>query len=470
MTPFARKLPAEDETRRLRRCLGALDLTFLGVGNMIGTGIFVLTGVAAATQAGPAVVLSFVVAGIACAFVAFAYAELAASIGGCGGAYGYAYAAFGELPAWLAGWNLVFCLGAALAAVANGWSGYFDNALQALGVHLPAALAKGAAAGGVVNVPASGIILLLMVTLFSGVRQSARLNRFIVIAKLLALALFLAVAVRHLRPSFWHPFMPYGWFAQTQGGATVGVLAAASLVFFAYRGFQNVSVAVEEARNPQRDVPIAVLASLAICTIIYLLVAGALTGIAPWSALNNSSPIAYALLRLGYGWGSALVAAGVIVGLTSTMLVLYYALTRSLFAMARDGLLPDFFAVLSPRTQTPVNAILLAGVGMAAIAGIAPLATLAQLTNAGTLVEFVMVCVGVIVLRRRQGISRVFRTPGGIVIPLLGIASCTALMNFLPAAILSRYGICLAAGLAVYFLYAARRAASARGSLRQNPL
>jgi basic amino acid/polyamine antiporter, APA family len=470
LSAFARKLPSTDDSHRLRRCLNALDLTLLGVGNMIGTGIFVLTGVAAATQAGPAVVLSFVVAGITCAFVAFAYAELAASVGGCGGAYGYAYAAFGELPAWIAGWNLIFCLGTALAAVANGWSGYFDNALEALGLHLPDALIKGAAAGGVVNLPAAAIILVVMLTLFSGVKQSATVNNLIVAVKLLAIALFLAVAAFHLRPALWRPFMPFGWFGQTQGGSTAGILAAASLVFFAYRGFQNVSVAVEEARNPRRDIPIGVLASLAICTAIYLAVSGALTGIAPYQVLNNSSPIAYALLRLGYGWGSALVATGVIVGLTSTMLALYYALTRTLFAMGRDGLLPGVFSVLNSRTKTPINAVLLGGTVMAAIAGVAPLGALAQLANAGTLTEFIMVCVGVIVLRRRSGIVLSFRTPGGIFIPLLGIASCTALLNFLPPMILVRYAAYLAAGFAVYFLYAARRHRSARGALGENPL
>ncbi len=470
MRAFERKLPWADDFHRLRRSLSAIDLTLLGIGNMIGTGIFVLTGVAAATQAGPAVVLSFVVAGIACAFVAFAYAELAASIGGCGGAYGYAYAAFGELPAWIAGWNLIFCLATALGAVANGWSGYFENALDGMGLHLPDMLTKGAGSGGAVNLPAALIILLVMLTLFSRVKQSAMVNNLIVAVKLLAIALFLAVAAFNMHPAYWHPFMPYGWFAQTQTGSTAGILAAASLVFFAYRGFQNVSIAVEEASNPQRDIPIGVLASLAICTLIYLAVSGALTGIAPYPVLNNSSPVAFALLRLGYGWGSALVATGVIVGLTSTMLALYYALTRILFAMSRDGLLPGFFSVVHSRTKTPMNAVLLCGTAMAAIAGLAPLAALAQLANAGTLAEFILVCVGVIVLRRRSTIVLSFRTPGGILIPLLGIASCTALLNFLPPMILVRYAAYLAAGFAVYFLYTARRPRSARGALGENPL
>ena len=468
MTPFARKLPPADERHQLRPCLSVFDLTFIGVGNMIGTGIFVLTGIAAATQAGPGLIISFVVAAIACGFVGFAYAELAASIGGCGAAYGYAYAAFGELPAWIAGWNLVFCFGSALAAVANGWSGYFVGALQALGMPLPVAIASGPATGGIVDLPAVVVILVLMAALLAGVKQSARLNRFIVMAKLGALAVFLAVAAFHLQTALWHPFLPYGWFTQKPDGSTAGVLAAASVVFFAYRGFQTVSFAVEEARHPQRDIPFAVLGSLTICTLIYFLVAGALTGIAPYRALNVSSPIAFALFRLGYDWGSALVAAGVIIGLTSTMLMIYYALTRIIFAIARDGLLPQFFSVLHPRSQTPVNAIIICGVIMATLAGLAPLTATAKLVNAGTLTEFVMVCAGVIVLRRRKDLVRPFRTPGGILIPLLGIASCTALLNFLPAVTLATYGAWLALGFALYFAYAARR--SARGALGENPL
>jgi APA family basic amino acid/polyamine antiporter len=468
LKPFARKLPSTDDSRRLRPCLNSFDLTFIGIGNMIGTGIFVLTGIAAANQAGPALILSFVAAGIACAFVAFAYAELAASIGGCGAAYGYAYAVFGELPAWMAGWNVLFCFGAALAAVANGWSGYFNNALEAFGIPLPPALAQGPAAGGFVNLPAVAIILLLMLALLAGVKQSANFNRVVVSVKLLALVIFLGVAAFHLQPALWHPFMPYGWFTHLPDGSTVGVLAAASVVFFAYRGFQTVSFAVEEARNPQRDIPLGVLGSLTICTVLYLAVAGALTGIAPYRVLNVSSPVAFALLRLGYNWGSALVAAGVIIGLTSTMLMIYYALTRMVFAMARDGLLPEFFAVLQPRSQTPVNAIVLGGLVLAAVAGTAPLGALAQLVNAGTLAEFILVCVAVILLRRRHGIVRPFRTPGGVVLPLLGIVSCAALLVFLPAVTLVRYALYMAAGLAVYFAYSAH--ASARRALGQNPL
>ncbi len=251
MNLFAKKLPAADEVHGLRRCLTAWDLTFMGIGQMIGTGIFVLTGVAAATQAGPAIILSFIIAGIACVFVAFAYAELASSVGGSGAAYGYAYAAFGELPAWTMGWNLAFGIATALAAVANGWSGYLNNALISMGLGIPDFLTKGPFAGGLINLPAVAIILTLMLALFAGVKQSARLNRAIVCAKLLAIAIFVGVAAFHVNPALWHPFMPFGWFSHRADGTTVGILAGASLVFFAYRGFPSVSIAPEEAQNPQ---------------------------------------------------------------------------------------------------------------------------------------------------------------------------------------------------------------------------
>ena len=458
MNLFRKKLPAGEDAQPLRRCLSATDLTFIGIGQMIGAGIFVLTGVAAATQAGPAIILSFVVAGIACAFVAFAYAELASCVGGCGGAYGYAYALFGEIIAWIIGWNLVFGLGIALAAVANGWSGYFSNALTAMGMGLPDVWTRGPVAGGILNVPAMAIILTIMLLLFAGVKQSAKTNTAIVFVKVTALIVFVTIAAFHVNSALWTPFMPYGWFSHTDDGRTVGVLAAASLVFFAYRGFQNVAIAVEEARNPQRDIPIGILTALFSTTVLYLAVAGLLTSIVPYNSLNVSSPVAFALLQLGINWGSALVAVGVIVGLTSTMLVIYYCLTRILFAMARDGLLPTFFSTIDPRTKTPLNATILCGVVTASIAGVTPIGTLVELVNAGTLAEFSLVCLGVIVLRFTQpNLPRPFRAPGGLILPVLGILSCGALLSFLPLATLGRFALWLGLGVVVYFAYAARR-------------
>lgn len=438
----------------LKRCLSAWDLTFLGIGAIIGTGIFVLTGIAAATQSGPAVVLSFVIAGIACAFAALAYAELASAVGGCGSAYGYSYAAFGELMAWIIGWDLLLEYGISVAAVANGWSGYFDNALAAIGIPLPEALTKAPSLGGIINLPASGIILLLMGLLIMGVKQSARTNNAMVFVKLLTITVFIGIAIFNVNPANWHPFMPFGWFETLPNGKTTGVLAGASMVFFAYVGFDAVSTATEETANPQRDVPIGLMSSLAICTVIYIVVSGLLTGIAHYTDLNVSSPVAQALHLIGFNWASALVSTGVIAGLTTVMLVLYYALTRIIFAMSRDGLLSPFFAAVNPKTQTPVRVIVLCGIIMSIIAGMVPLGELAELVNIGTLAAFVLVCFGVIVLRVRQPhLHRPFRNPLSPLFPILGMLSCGALMGFLPGITWLRFIIWLAIGLIVYFSY-----------------
>ncbi len=441
----------------LKKVLSAFDLTLLGIGAIIGTGIFVLTGVAAATQAGPAVVLSFVVAGTACAFAALAYAELASSVGGCGSAYGYSYAAFGELIAWIIGWDLILEYGVSVAAVANGWSGYFNNALTAIGYPLPEALTKGPFAGGIVNLPAVAIILALMAMLIIGIKQSARLNAAMVFVKILTIAVFIGVAVFHINPDNWSPFLPFGWFDHTAEGKTIGVLAAASLVFFAYVGFDAVSTAVEETRDPQKDVPKGILYSLIFCTLIYIVVSGLLTGILPYPELNVSSPVAFALQQIGVNWASALVATGVITGLTTVMLVLYYALTRIILAISRDGLLPSFFAKVDEKTHTPVRTTVLCGVVMAIMAGFIPLGTLAELVNIGTLAAFVLVCVGVIAMRRlHPDMPRPFKMPGGIVLPVMGMLSCGALIAFLPFDTHMRFVGWLGIGAVIYFCYGIR--------------
>lgn len=473
-----------EEDHGLKKCLSAVDLTLLGIGAIIGTGIFVLTGHAAATQSGPAVVLSFVVAGLACAFAALAYAELAAMVGGCGSAYGYSYVAFGEFIAWIIGWDLILEYGVSVAAVANGWSGYFNNALTAIGLGLPDYLTKGptpgawnsylggafetfgfdpkaeavvkAGMGGIVNLPAVMIILALMVMLIIGIKQSAKLNAAMVAVKLLTIAVFVAIAMFNVHPENWSPFMPFGWF-DTVDGKTVGVLAGASLVFFAYVGFDAVSTAVEEAHDPQNDVPKGIIWSLAFCTIIYIVVSGLLTGIVPYTSLNVSSPVAHALQSIGYNWASALVATGVIFGLTTVMLVLYYGLTRIIVAISRDGLLPGFFARVSPATQTPVTVTVICGLVMALAAGFIPLGALAELVNIGTLAAFVLVCVGVIVLRKSHPETpRPYKMPFGILLPVLGALSCAALITFLPLVTHVRFLLWLLAGVVIYFGYSIR--------------
>ncbi|MEW6036831.1 MAG: amino acid permease [Pseudomonadota bacterium] len=449
---------ADDRTGSgLKRCLGALDLTLLGIGAIIGTGIFVLTGIAAATQAGPAVILSFVFAGTACAFAALAYAELAACVGGCGSAYGYSYAAFGELIAWIIGWDLILEYAISVAAVANGWSGYFNNALTAIGLALPDYLTQAPEKGGLINLPASAIIFLLMALLIAGVKESARLNTVMVSVKVLAIAVFVAVASAHVDPAHWDPFLPFGWFGHDANGRPTGVLAGASIVFFAYVGFDAVSTAAEEARDPMRDLPIGIIGSLVFCTLIYILVAGLLTGVAPYTELNVSSPVAHALQLLGIRWASGLVATGVIAGLTTVMLVLYYALTRIIFAMSRDGLMSPWFSAVNRRTRTPVRVIVLCGLFISLVAGFVPLGELAELVNIGTLFAFVLVCLGVIVLRiTRPELDRPFKTPVVPWFPILGALSCGALMAFLPALTWLRFVIWLVLGIVIYFAYSYR--------------
>ncbi|CAK0774641.1 Methylthioribose transporter [Gammaproteobacteria bacterium] len=429
----------------LYRCLGALDLTLLGIGAIIGAGIFVLTGVAAATKAGPAIVLSYVLAGFACTFAALAYAELASTLGGCGSAYGYAYTGLGELIAWIIGWDLILEYGVSTPAVAIGWSGYTGNGLAAMGLTLPNYLLHAPGEGGIVNLPALIIILLLAVLLSIGISVSARFNATMVFVKLLAIVIFVVVAAGNVDPAHWSPFLPFGWQGVTTGGA---------LIFFAYIGFDAVSTAAEEAINPQRDLPIGILASLGVCTAIYMTVAALLTGIVPYHTLNVASPVADALLRLGHRWASGFIAAGAIAGLTTVMLVLYYGLTRVFLAMARDGLLPPLFSVVHPRTRTPIQIIIVAGVFMALIAGFIPIAQVAELVNIGTLAAFVLVCFGVIMLRyTHPDLHRPFRSPLSPLVPALGIALCLYLMMSLPMITWLRFGVWLAIGLVVYFGY-----------------
>ena len=438
----------------LKKCLSAFDLALLGIGGAIGTGIFVLTGIAAATQSGPAVVISFIIAGVASAFAALSYAELSSSVGGSGSAYGYSYVAFGEFAAWVMGWILLLEYGVGAAAVANGWGGYFVSTLANFNLQLPMALTKAPILGGFINLPAFGIIWVLTILLTIGVKESARFNNIIVIIKLSTIAIFIVLASMHLNTDNWHPFMPFGWFTMVEGGKNIGVLAGASLVFFAYFGFDAVSTAAEEAKNPQRDLPIGLIASLTFCTIVYIIVSALLTGIVPYTELNVPSPVAWALTKIGYTWASTLVATGVLAGLITVLLVLLYGLTRILFTMSRDGLISPVFSEVNPDRQTPTKIILVCGLIVSIVAGFIPLGELAETVNIGTLASFIMVCVGVIVLRIRQpNLKRPFKNPWNPLIPVLGILSCGALMGFLPATTWIRFGVWVLIGIVVYFAY-----------------
>lgn len=451
---FRKKIAIVENNKDLHRCLSAFDLVMLGIGCIIGTGIFVLTGIVAANQAGPGVIFSFLIAGFACAFAALSYAELASSIGGCGSAYGYSYVAFGEFIAWMVGWILLLEYGIAIAAVANGWSGYFNNALIAVGLGLPDFLTRPPAQDGIINLPASLIILMIMGLLILGVKQSAKFNAAMVFLKVAAIAIFILIALFHVNPINWSPFLPYGWFDTLPSGKTVGVLAGASIVFFAYIGFDAVSTAAEEAINPQRDLPIGIIGSLIFCTLIYISVSALLTGMLPYTNLNVSSPVAFALQKIGLNSASAIVATGVIAGLTTVMLVLYYALTRIILAMSRDGLLPIKLSNINPRTRTPIKLIIICGLVMSLIAGFVSLGTLAEIVNIGTLSAFTVVCFGVIALRNHgKENSLTFRNKWHPLVPLMGISACILLMTFLPLATWVRFFSWLLVGILIYFIY-----------------
>lgn len=429
---------------QLRRCLTAFDLTMLGIGAIIGAGMFVLTGIAAATQAGPAIIFSYLLAGVACGFAAFSYAELSSSFGGCGGAYGYAYAGMGEFFAWLIGWDLLLEYGMDAATVSIGWSGYLQNALHAIGIDLPTMLTNDPLHGGLVNLPAAIVILGLAWVLSIGAKASARFNEAIVYIKLVVIALFIGIGIFYFNPANWHPFMPFG---------PQGIVNGAGFIFFAYIGFDSVATAGEETINPQRNLPIGIIASLVVCTILYIIVAAVLTGISYYPTLNNSSPVAGALLKLGYRFSSEIVAVGAIAGLTTAILAMYYGFTRVFLAMARDGLLPKTLNKIHAKSQTPRRLIWMAGGIMALAAGFFPINEVANIVNLGTLAAFIAVCGSVIVLRiTKPNINRPFKTWSPAV-PLLGIALCLYLACTLPLTTWISFGIWTLFGLLIYFSY-----------------
>jgi len=432
----------------LHQTLSGLDLTLMGIGAIIGAGVFVLTGVAAATKAGPAIIISYIFAGIASMFAALAYAELASSVGGTGSAYSYAYSGFGEFIAWIIGWNLILEYAMSVATVAIGWSGYVMNLFESVGIRLPHVITHTPFDGGIMNVLASSIIVVLAGILILGMRHSAKFNNAIVFIKLMTIAIFIFVASFKVNISNWTPFMPFGW---------TGVMQGAGLVFFAYIGFDALSCAVEETINPKRNIPIGIIASLIICTLIYIVVAALLTGITPYSTLNVRSPVADALLDLGYRFGAGIIAAGAIAGLTTVILVMYYGLTRICLAMGRDGLLPQSLEKINPRTHTPIRSIVLAGIVIALVAGFAPIDRAAELVNIGTLAAFAFVCFGVSILRiTHPDLHRPFKLPFNPIIPLLGVASCFWLMLQLPGITWVRFAVWSAIGLVIYFWYGIR--------------
>ncbi|MCX8002001.1 MAG: amino acid permease [Anoxybacillus mongoliensis] len=431
----------------LKKELGAFDLTMLGIGAIIGTGIFVLTGVAAAEHAGPALVLSFILSGLACVFAALCYAEFGSSVPVSGSAYTYSYATFGELIAWMLGWDLILEYGVAASAVAAGWSGYFQGLLAGFGIELPKALtsAYDPANGTFIDVPAIVIVLLITFLLTQGVRKSARFNAIMVVIKVAVILLFIAVGVWYVKPENWTPFMPFGFS---------GVAAGAATVFFAYLGFDAVSTAAEEVRNPQRNMPIGIIASLAICTLLYIAVSLILTGIVPYDQLGVKNPVAFALNYIQQDWVAGFISLGAITGITTVLLVMLYAQTRLFYAISRDGLLPSLFAKVSERRQVPLVNSWVTGIAVSIFAGVIPLNKLAHLTNIGTLFAFTTVAIGILILRKTEpNLKRSFMVPFVPVIPLLAVAFCMYLALQLPATTWLSFGGWLAIGLVIYFLY-----------------
>ncbi len=485
---------------RLRRVLGPVQLTSLGVGAIIGAGIFVATGAAAHNIAGPSLMLSYVVAGVTCIFAALCYAEFASMAPVAGSAYTYAYATLGELFAWIIGWDLILEYAVGAATVANGWSGYFQSVVAKFGLRFPAALSGppiiyDAATGqfvhtaGAINLPAVVIVAIITAVLVKGIQESAGFNTLMVFVKIVVVVFVILVGAFYVNPQNWHPFAPFGMTGisffgfpiagQTDaGGQPVGMLAGAAIIFFAYIGFDSVSTHAEEARQPSRDVPIGIIASLVICTVLYIGVVAVLTGMVPYGRLSMDAGVSDAFKQAGLPWAELIIAAAGVAGITSVLLVLMLSAPRVFLAMARDGMVPrHFFGDVHPRFKTPWRSTILIGAFVAVLTGFLPLDALLHLTNIGTLLAFVIVCAAVLIMRKTNpDAERPFRAPLYPFVPILGIITCLLLMFSLPAANWYRLIGWMVLGLFVYFTYGYRhsllalrmkKAAAAAGSGRR---
>ena len=465
-------LDTEEPEHALKKSLSALDLTVFGVGVIIGTGIFVLTGTVAKDNAGPATALAFVVAGVVCALAALCYAEFASTVPVAGSAYTFSYASLGELPAWIIGWDLVleFALGTAVVAV--GWSGYIASLLDNAGWHLPAALSGREGADGFgFDILAAALVLVLTAILVVGTKLSARVTAVVVAIKVTVVLTVIIAGAFFITGDNYDPFIPkpqevpagdslqspliqlmFGWAPSNFG--VMGIFTAASVVFFAFIGFDVVATAAEETRNPQRDMPRGILGSLLICTALYVAVSIVVTGMQHYSKLSVDAPLADAFKATGHPWYAGFISFGAAVGLTTVCMILLLGQTRVFFAMSRDGLLPRFFSHVHPRFKTPHRPTILLGVIIAILAGFTSLSELAELVNIGTLFAFIVVAVGVIILRdTRPDLPRSFRTPWVPVLPILSVLASLWLMINLPAETWLRFGIWMAVGFVVYFLY-----------------
>ncbi|WP_315967778.1 amino acid permease [Planotetraspora sp. A-T 1434] len=463
---------AEGGEHRLKRSLTALDLTVFGIGVIVGTGIFVLTGVAARDTAGPAVALSFVAAAVACGLAALCYAEFAATVPVAGSAYTFAYATIGEFPAWIIGWDLMLELALGAAVVASGWSGYFASLLKNFGVYLPESIAGDKA---VFNVPAALIVLLLTAVLVAGIKLSARFNATMVAIKVAVVLLVIVAGLFFVKGANYQPFIPPSHEIAGKSGlgapliqvlfgvkpvvyGVFGIFTGAALVFFAYIGFDVVATAAEETRRPQRDLPIGIIASLVVCTILYVAVSLVVVGMQHYSQLSVSAPLADAFRAVGQPWLATLISFGGIAGLTTVVMILMLGQSRVLFAMCRDNLLPRRLARVHPRFRTPYVITIIIGVVTALLAALIPLSAIAELVNIGTLFAFVVVSIAVVILRRtRPDLPRSFRTPWVPVLPVLSVLACVYLMLNLPVETWLRFLIWMVVGTGVYFGYGHRR-------------
>ncbi|AVH55953.1 MULTISPECIES: amino acid permease [Streptomyces] len=465
-------LDTEEPEHALKKSLSALDLTVFGVGVIIGTGIFVLTGKVAKENAGPAVSLAFIAAGIVCALAALCYAEFASTVPVAGSAYTFAYASIGELPAWIIGWDLVleFALGTAVVAV--GWSGYLRSAMDSWGWHLPEYLGgREGATGFGFDILAAALVLVLTAVLVIGVKLSARVTSLVVAIKVTVVLIVIIAGAFFIMADNYDPFLPNAQPQEAGGGlhsplvqlifgyaptnfGVMGIFTAASVVFFAFIGFDVVATAAEETKNPQRDMPRGILGSLLICTTLYVLVSLVVTGMQKYTQLSIDAPLADAFKATGHPWYAGVISFGAVVGLTTVCMILLLGQTRVFFAMSRDGLLPRFFSRVHPRFRTPHRPTILLGVIIAVVAGFTSLGELAELVNIGTLFAFVVVAIGVIVLRRaRPDLHRAFRAPWVPLVPAVSALASLWLMLNLPAETWVRFGIWMAIGFVVFFLY-----------------
>jgi APA family basic amino acid/polyamine antiporter len=468
--PLKRLDAGDSEQRPLRKTLSWPHLVALGVGAIVGTGIYTLTGVGA-DRAGPAIILAFAIAGVICACAALCYAEMATLIPTAGSAYTYAYSVLGETIAWIVGWSLILEYSLACSTVAVGWSAYLVGWLQSAGLELPHALLAGPHAGGIVNLPAVIVALTVAGLLVAGTRESATLNIVLVIIKMAALAAFVLLALPSFDADKLQPFMPYGFGSAVDGdGVTRGVMAAAAVVFFAFYGFDAVATSAEEARNPGRDLTIGIIGSMAVCTIIYMLVAISAVGAVSHSAVGDSSePLAFVMRTLEHPVAARLIGLAALVALPSVILVMMYGQSRIFFVMARDGLLPRKLSTVSARTGAPALITAVTGVFVAAVAGFFRLDEIAELANAGTLLAFIAVAACMMILRKRApDLPRVFRCPQPMIVGTLAIIGCAYLIASLPEKTLYRFAIWNLIGLGVYLAYgrfrSLLRAASQPGS------